>query len=255
MRKLLHYRAKPKEYMMFTRRLLILISILSIFVLPVAADWDPGDPHKMHWPQTPKQGGVDVEFGSGEGWALGDDWQCSESGYIDEIHFWISWNMDLISDITDFTVSIYSDIPVGPDGWSTPGDLLWVRDFFMGDFVIRDMPDDLQGWYDPSMDEFYPDTHTRWQQINITGIDDAFEQVLGTIYWLVIDFHGLPHIGWKETDQHWNDDGVWWDQATDRWVHLVHPELQYSVDLAFVVGTEGGTATRNSNWSNLKALY
>ncbi|MCP4547283.1 MAG: hypothetical protein GY835_12560 [bacterium] len=238
-------------------RILLLMAVLCIAAAPAAADWEPVDGHKMHWPQTPKQGGCDVEFGAGEGWALGDDWQCTESGYVDEIHFWISWNENLVQDIAMFTISIFADIPAdqNPDGYSKPGELLWIRDFTRTEVVIRDMEPDLQDWFDPSGNAYYEDTHDFWQQVNVVGFDEPFEQVEGTIYWLVIDFHGLPFIGWKETDQNFNDDGVWWDRINDKWQELRHPIEQYSIDLAFVVNTEGGTASESTTISTVKSLY
>ena len=57
------------------------------------ADWDEGGPYKMHYPQLPK---VDL------GWDvclccqwLADDFQCTETGTIDDIHLWVSFKEDM----------------------------------------------------------------------------------------------------------------------------------------------------------------
>jgi hypothetical protein len=46
------------------------LAVLSVFALSVLlgaasmalCDWNDGEPHKMHYPQLPKQGGFDVDF-------------------------------------------------------------------------------------------------------------------------------------------------------------------------------------------------
>jgi hypothetical protein len=52
--------------------------------------WD----HKMHFPQLPDPTGWDVKAG-----CLEDDWECSETGYVTDIHFWGSWHGDMVEDI------------------------------------------------------------------------------------------------------------------------------------------------------------
>ena len=76
------------------------ILTLSIVVFFLAsgvakADWVPADGHKMHSPQLPDPNGWDVSA-TVDGQmvpplVLADDWQCSETGYIKDIHFWGSW--------------------------------------------------------------------------------------------------------------------------------------------------------------------
>jgi len=226
------------------RKILVLIpmivAIVGMFASPVLADWDPGDPDKMHWPQTPKSGGYDVEF---VGASLADDWMCEGSGPVSEIHFWISWMGNNIQEISDFQIRIWSDLPAdhpnNPYGYSVPDVVLWEHDFTFGEYTIRDMPDDLQNWFDPSQGGFIIEDHWLWQQINITDIIEPFIQEEGMIYWLEVDFYATPFIGWKETDQNWNDDAVWWDGATQEWVELRDPLMpQNSIDLAFVVNGE-----------------
>jgi hypothetical protein len=223
-----------------------LMTVISMFVSVAMADWDEGDAFKMHYPQLPKQGGLDVEFSAS---TLADDWQCSQSGYVSDIHFWISWMENLVQPIQFVNVKIYSDIPASqnPLGYSMPGQELWSRQFLPHEIVIRDMPDDLQDWFDPSQSwpgNYGENDHDKWQQINLENFSDPFYQQKDTIYWLAIDFGTQPFIGWKESgSDHFNDDAVWWDQSNERWIELRHPDpqLNYSLDLAFVITPEPGT--------------
>jgi hypothetical protein len=65
----------------------ILICMLMIGTTTIAiADWEPSDGHKMHFPQMPDPVGWDVNF---HDFYLADDWRCSETGPVTDIHFWI----------------------------------------------------------------------------------------------------------------------------------------------------------------------
>jgi hypothetical protein len=74
----------------------------------VRADWNPNDPYKMHFPQLPDPNGWDVAFawqdpgvpGIGQPAQrvpnfLADDWRCSETGPVSDVHFWLSMQGDL----------------------------------------------------------------------------------------------------------------------------------------------------------------
>jgi len=198
--------------------------------------WEPGDLHKMHWPQRPKTGGWDIEFG---GSVLADDWGCTESGPVEDIHFWISWMDNQVQSIGGFKITIYSDIP-DPDrdgpAYSMPGQALWSKEFASGDFLVHDMPSDLQSWFDPSTGEYLAQDHRRWQQIDICTLDDPFIQKEGTIYWLAVDFGQLPFVGWKQSgSDHFNDDAVWLLPGTQSWNELRDPITGRSLDLSFVI--------------------
>jgi len=228
--------------------LFVCVFVLLFGAAPVAlGDWDVGDGHKMHYPQLPKPGGWDVALWSeGSVW-LADDWQCSETGPVEDIHFWVSWEDDMVSPIGGFSVRIWSDNPVGPGGYSEPNELLWERDFDAGQFTVRDMPDDLQGWFDPFSGSVSPDDHIMWQQINIVDISDPWIQKEGKIYWLMIDM-GAPYCGWKESGSpHFRDNGVYWDGL--KWVKLVDPMSQESLDLAFVITGAEYVKHKNLKWS------
>jgi len=76
-----------------------------------SSGWQPGDDHKMHFPQLPDEDGWDVN--ATYPIILADDWECSESGYVKDVHFWGSWLHDYTGIIDSFVLSIHSDVPAG----------------------------------------------------------------------------------------------------------------------------------------------
>lgn len=206
----------------------IIISTLLIFGTGTAlADWEPGDGHKMHYPQLPDPTGWDVDWGW---WSLGDDWQCTEEGPVTDIHFWISWFEDQVHEIPGIDVSIWSNNPVGPHGWSEPLELLWQRTFFPDDFLIAGPWSGDQGWLFP-WGESIPHNHQLYYQINIPEIDDPFIQVEGEIYWLVImmPFEQEWIVGWKNSLDYFMDHAVWWNYIEEAWWIID------GIDFAFVI--------------------
>ncbi len=220
------------------------IGLVIFVVAPAAADWDPGDPYKMHFPQLPDPFGWDVAATWPK--VLADDWMCTETGPVTDIHFWGSWYNDQRFPIESIHVSIHEDIPASPTNpYSMPGELLWERDFFLGEFTERLWGTGDQGWYNPNTGEYYPNNHHMTWQYNMEDIPNPFHQVAGTIYWLDISVKlpgGLPPwFGWKTSLNHWNDDAVWGDYPDPMWMELRDPITQQSLDLAFVITPEPGT--------------
>jgi gingipain R len=227
--------------------------------------WRPGDPHKMHFPQLPDPDGIDVNFTYPK--VLADDWECSESGPVTDIHFWFSAKGDWLYQygapeefISNIHVSIHDNIP-DPDGpgplFSMPGDLRWQADFAADSSVVffEEYGYGSQDWYDPNTGLYIPEDHLRIYQCNIVGIPDPFDQEEGTIYWLDLsvatDDSTQPtrFLGWKTADRdaypppytgmHFEDDAVWGDYPLPVWGELrypsEHPDSSESIDLAFVI--------------------
>jgi hypothetical protein len=193
------------------------------------ADWSVGDGHKMHYPQLPDPNGWDVDF---HDWQLADDWRCSKSGPVEDIHFWISWYHDMNETIPWIKVSIYSNNPGPP---STPAELLWSKQFTEDEFIIAGPWDGDQGWLWPQGD-YEEHNHQLYWQINIPKIDQPFEQTEGEIYWLVI---GMPYydppiaVGWKTSLDHFMDAAVW--GAEPNWAPIYDPINGEQIDFAFVI--------------------
>ena len=251
------------------------ISIVVVLLAGAAAwaDWDLGDPHKMHYPQLPDPNGWDVNITRD---SMFDDWQCSKSGPVDDIHFWASWENDTgNADPNQFLyirARIWDDMPVGdpenpldisrPDNVDYVGqdpvakDPLWERYFSPAEFTMRHAGQGNQGWFDPQpvVVARRPD-HLNYYQINIDNIVAPFQQEEGKIYWLGL--HAAPvnlqqALGWKTSNDHWNDDAVfYWSNypnedppppAGHGWRELIDPDDgQTSLDLAFVITPEPAT--------------
>ena len=214
------------------------------------ADWNEGDPHKMHYPQLPKvDGGWDVM--SSYYVLLADDFECTQTGYINDIHVWVSFQNDVVFEPATVHLAIWSDIP-DPDGdgplYSMPGTELWHNDTISWTTRLYDIGN--QGWFDARnpagtmVEPTVPD-HTGVYQMNFL-IDDtkAFWQEEGTIYWLEFTIQSPEEvgIGWKESADHFQDDAVWRTTgAPDVWNELIDPITLESMDLAFVITPEPAT--------------
>ena len=238
------------------RRVSFSVLIVLLTVAPAWADWDQTMPHKMHYPQLPDPNGWDVDVTRG---FVADDWQCSQSGPVSDIHFWISAEHDYWGNGIDFIdVTIYDDVPANPGDpdmpWSHPGGERWFRRVDDLEFTIRVPEPGNQGWFTPQEPAYYnyPD-HTQYCQINIMNILEPFEQEFGNIYWLEIHIipnavgegEESPFFGWKTSLDHWNDDAVFELEEAGMWGELWDPRQEIvppvSLDMAFVITPEPAT--------------
>jgi len=166
----------------------------------------PGWNVKMHYPQWPDEDGWDVRATTPV--IVADDWQCTETGYVTDIHWWGSWKNGVEGTLNGFTISIYAD----EEG--LPGELLWERYVPIDEVNVTEIEPDRcsggEGWYDPYENEsIYPD-HTVYYQYDWENIDDPFLQWQGNTYWLAITANASCGVwGWKTSEDHWNNDAMW----------------------------------------------
>lgn len=233
------------------KRIVMLVAVCAI-AMPASADWDPGDPHKMHFPQLPDPNGWDVPWHTVY---ASDDWQCTETGSVSDIHLWVSyqgWNEDHVPyPVNGMQVRIRENIPANQSGfgYAIPGELLWARDFVTSDIDVRHAGSGDQGYYDPPpFDNYYTEhDHTEYFQLNIMDIEDPFIQQEGTIYWLQTRYLRVgtgpePYIGWKTSGVHFGANAIH---------HYPHPGYDPSelydpitgegLDFAFVITPEPAT--------------
>ena len=112
-----------KPFNKLTLAVLAALGLGLIGFAPVAkADWNPGDPYKMHYAQLPDSNGWDVLFTQPK--ILADDWRCTETGPVSDVHFWFSAERDYPFAISNVHLSIHADIPASPTNHSMPGALL-----------------------------------------------------------------------------------------------------------------------------------
>ena len=225
-------------------RVRIIVALVMFAAGPALADWDPGDGHKMHFPQLPDPNGwdVDISFETIHPRMVADDWQCSQSGYVNDIHFWFSWCGDAEGEIEDVGLAIFSDDSSG--SYSKPGDLLWdgIMELHIEaeNFTVRHWGTGDPGWYDPHTATVLEHDHQDIYQMNVEGIIDPFYQEEGTTYWLVITMLVSDgQVGCKTSLDHFQDSAVWY--SGNGWYELSDPLTSDPLDLAFVIAPEPTT--------------
>ncbi len=201
---------------------------------------------KMHYPQYPDPFGNDVAWGpiyEDTPVVLADDWMCTETGNVSNIHFWISTYEDSgVLTEYPFMIEIRSDNR--SDYYSKPGELLWSNAFM--DYDISEEFTGLQGWMIP--DYLYePENHELFWRIDITNISDPFIQENGTIYWLCIYspfIETMYQWGWKTSQDSFEDNAVYgFDDLHDMVWYPLNETMPFidPIDFAFVImGGPGG---------------
>jgi hypothetical protein len=219
----------------------IVIAVGGAWTPAVIADWNPGDPHKMHWPQLPDPNGWDVNMTWPK--VLADDWLCTQTGPVTDIHFWISFERDILVPIHEINVSIHADIPA-PWGQNQPGPLLWYRKFSAADPAvrIRRYGSGPQGFFDAKTGYWNRPDHFEYYQVNLMPIVDPFYQVQGTRYWLDLSIKLEPghqgRVGWKTSRDRYGSGASWQHQGFPPpwfWEPLHEPITFDKLDLAFVI--------------------
>ena len=270
--------------MKYARLVTVLVVVFSVGSTALA-DWDPGDGHKMHFPQLPdiSHNGMDVlaTWGLGDAGAnqfgkiVADDWRCSESGLVSDIHIWGSWLYDRLPEGADgtasaknvrFKLSIHEDVPAGADPepnvtWSHPGQEVWQRVFEVDDPQVAarryaTLPvGEEEKFYDPNTKEIIGSDTQVWQYnflLTDNAADPLFHQEEGKIYWLDVQADPIddnttqpPLFGWKTSDrnrypdpwngQHFMDDAVFGDN-----IEFGGPPIGFPpwIDMHYPVGHE-----------------
>lgn len=237
------------------------------------ADWNVGDPFKMTVPQLPDPNGWDINFEFPR--VIADDWQCSETGPVSDVHFWFSIRQDggvpgqqipqaLLQQILGpIEVSYHANVPAQPtNNWqSHPGQPLHPGHVFNpGQYTVRPWGTGQQGWMDPETGEAIPGDHLWIYQVNITNIQNPFVQFVNNIYWLDLSVHPQSgfQVGWKTSmdgfgprpvpgvfNPFYDDDAVFSIGHNGPYTSLVYPSVDpragQSLNMAFVITPEPGT--------------
>ena len=225
--------------------------ILLVGAMTARADWPNTNATK--WVQYPDTNGLDVLMSMPL--VLADDFPCTNSGPITDIHLWTSWLNDQVQQGVPITLSIWSDVPANPPNalFSHPGTNLWQETFVPGQYQFRQWTNvlDEQFWgpEPPPFGTFLGFDHIIWQY-NFYPTTPFVQQ--GTpqnpvVYWLAATVQIDASIGWKTSTNHWNDDAVcghidpqgnpvgdWWELRDPR-------NTDISLDLSFAITTQSAT--------------
>ena len=197
---------------------------------------DPCINNKMHYPQLPDPNGWDVNATGNvslpNSIMLADDFRCTETGYIDDMHWWGSWKDDLEGQVIMFHLAIYDNVPEGPHGYSEPGQELWWIEIYEPEFTVTpEDPSGEQGWYDPINGEVLPQDHSNYYRYDVLfPPGSGFWQEAGQIYWLKISAFIDESIdnsawGWKTSISPLFMDDAVYDSYADPtgWRELYEP--------------------------------
>ena len=249
---------------------LVAFAILFFAATPALADWFPTNPTDLanaKWIQSPDLSpyiddpdwpatGMDVldtrlpgqQLPANIFKILADDFQCTRSGPITDIHIWGSWLSDRLPQggptapggpgSVVFKLSFHADVQAGVDApYSHPGAELWHTVVGPGQFNVIPWGVGQEQFYDPNRDTHNAEgfdgvigTDTEVWQYNFKNLGpNPFVQTEGTIYWLDVqalvldDFTGEDAVfGWKTRDPrpptpehpgsgHFQDDAVFAD--------------------------------------------
>jgi len=208
---------------------------------------------KMHFPQHPDFFGPDIKTTGPP--MLADDWQCSETGWIKDIHFWGGWKGQQIGTIESFLLRIYSDNPECPPyaHRSRPDVQLW--QFSANQFTITERETVLVvDWYDPSTGTIIEDDHYRFFEYDVyLDMENWFWQDSGTVYWLAVNAvieDSVTQWGWRTSAANWNHYARW-SLDLNRWCEMYDPPGTYGYvpgDVDHNGVFEYADFTRLNNW-------
>ena len=107
----------------------------------------------LKYVQFPPTGGAFDVWDSGQ-WALADDFICTNTGPITDIHLWASWLNDNVDFNSTFWLGIYDDVPAQTNGPaiipSRPGtNLVWQQFFGPGQYSQSQVAGGVGNFYNP----------------------------------------------------------------------------------------------------------
>ncbi len=238
---------------------IVLISIIALAGLALGqttidCGWESGQRHKMHWPQLPDftWTGTSMDLSAV---ALADDFLCTATGPIEEIHIWATFHNDSLpkegADSLTLELSLYSDRPADGAGSGRPDELLWSRTFSPGQYSVHSFHDGPTDWYDPATQTYLSNSHRQTYQYSFFAPEQPFVQQEGTVYWLGLRVAepGTDYaFGWKTTSRRrqWNSSAVVLTPPSWNWAPVNYPDAHAHagapVGLAFVI-TAGDETT------------
>ena len=221
----------------------------------------------IKWIQLPDvtENGIDIALGRPQNplRILADDFQCNTPGVVTDVTLWGSWLGDEVGRITRLQIEFLEDDPPGPAGldpanlFPQPGEPLWQREFFEGQFSMEWYATVLPGewWWDPPYNQLTEHADQGIWQINVhMADDDAFYQRGTTAetmrYWIAVRAETENgEFGWKTREwPHPLNDAAVWDYGSELprlWKELRYPPghpyhglERDAIDLSFALTTK-----------------
>src|SRR5882672_5247319 len=150
---------------------------------------------------------------------LADDFRCTDTGPISDIHIWGSWLRDTVGTNATFTLGIWSDIPAVTNATgryrSSPGNVLWSQTFGPGEYAQCFYTNVNETFYDPSVPAILgPDSNIFYYCFFPTNrFVQQGTSAKPTNYWLSVNVQppagAQPLFGWHTSATSYNDDAVW----------------------------------------------
>jgi hypothetical protein len=256
---------KTNSKLLFCALFAVVFSMLA--ATPALADWDPSMPAK--WVQMPDlQTGMDVNASwnpMAYPWhkIVADDFVCTDTGPLTDIHIWGSWLRDNIDRNAVVKLSIHQDVPAGVDApYSHPAPVpLWEYRFTPAEYTVRPWgAGATERFLDPNLGEVIGFDTIVWQyNFDMPATHPFIQEGSPThrvVYWLDVQVQPTlttpePAIfGWKTSRtiaEFMLDDSVYADTEVFGgpvigpapppvfWKELFDPTTGISLNQAFVI--------------------
>jgi hypothetical protein len=208
----------------------------------------------LKWIQRPDLASG-IDYDATLPFTVADDFQCTNSGRITDIHLWGSWLSDQVDLNATYTLAIWSDAPTNTDRpFSHPGNLVWSQVFPPNTYTICPYTNAVEPFYNPGANValggstnlyylcFFPDPANIFRQ--------SGSPTQPTNYWLSVTVQSSSpaapiDFGWKSSVDHYNDTAVQTTVAfpppSASWTPFYVPTNGAHVDLAFKITTDTNT--------------
>lgn len=234
----------------------------------------PGNVVKFRQNPDPSIRGLDVLdswlTNTGPATLLADDFICTRTGPVTDIHVWGSWLNDLVDYWPTFWVGIWSDVPRSGNIPSQPGQLLWWQQFSPGQYrasVQQKVP--LEYFLDPNAPpHLLGQDHQIWKYdfFPKTPFRQLGSPQLPKVYWLSVVTKTAPGrvFGWKTTPDQYNDFAVYsptlltfsgtYPMPTDQW-RVITDDQGRKRELSFMLTTSQTWACNKDFWNPWPSSY
>jgi hypothetical protein len=208
----------------------------------------PADTNTLKYVQWPKLiGGYDVYDKTVI--FLADDFPCTNTGPINDIHIWCSYLGDAATN-PPILLGIWSDEPAVGTNISHPGQLLWQQTFMPGQYQSYFWRCGAELYFAPGGAPYIYGTDSQVYYYVFYPANPFVQQgtpQTPTNYWLSVYCQDFSWFGWKTTTNVNNDAAVYGSSAswpnTTNWGVITDPINGNPLDLAFKITTSQSPLT------------